>query len=179
MPEERIIESKTIFEGRVVNLQVDTIALDDGQTYQREIIQHSGAVAIVALDEGGSVIMVRQYRAGAKNELLELPAGGLEPGESHEDCARRELQEEIGYYPEQLVELGYFWVAASYTTEMITIYLARDLRPSKLRGDDDEQVDIERMPFKKAVRQALSNQINDAKTLIGMLWAARHLGGEP
>ena len=179
MPEERVIESKTIYDGRVLNVRVDTIATDDGQTYQREIFQHPGAVAIVALDEDGRVIMVRQYRAGAGNDLLELPAGGLKPGESREECARRELQEEIGYYPEQLVELGYFWVAASYTTEMITIYLARDLRPSKLRGDDDEQIDIERMPFKKAVGQALSNQINDAKTLIGMLWAARHLGGEP
>lgn len=176
MPHERIVKSQAIFEGKVVNLRVDTVTLGGEETYEREIILHSGAVALVPLDENGDVILVRQYRAGAERELLELPAGGLEPGEEREACARRELQEEIGFYPEVLEEMGRFWVAASYTTEAITIYLARDLRPSHLRPDPDERITIARMPFAEALQAALSNQIVDSKTIIGLVWAAEHLG---
>ena len=176
MSQEHIIKSRTIFEGKVVNLRVDTITLDDDRTYEREIIQHGGAVALVPLAKNGDVILVRQYRAGAGQELLELPAGGLEAGEEREACARRELQEEIGFYPESLEKLGSFWVAASYTTEAITIYLARDLRPSRLQPDQDERISVVQMPFTEALQAALTNQIEDSKTLIGLIWAARYLG---
>lgn len=175
MPQERIVKSRTIFEGKVVNLRVDTVTLGDERTYEREIILHHGAVALVPIDEGGNIILVRQYRAGAGQELLELPAGGLEPGEEREECARRELQEEIGFYPEMLEELGRFWVAASYTTEAITVYLARGLRPSRLQPDQDERIAIVRMPFAEALQAALSNQIVDSKTIVGLAWAARRL----
>ncbi len=177
MPDERIVHSRDIFKGRVVHLRVDTVELEDGQTYEREIIQHHGAVALVPLDEEGNVILVRQYRAGAGKVLLELPAGGLEPGEPRHECARRELQEEVGYYPEELVELGGYYVAASYTTEYITIYLARSLRPSRLEGDQDERIAVERIPFRTALEYAISNKIDDSKTIIGLVWAARYLGG--
>lgn len=187
MPEEQIVDSQQIYSGRVVHLRVDTIALDDGHTYQREVIEHGGAVAMVALMESseagphdvGEVLLVRQYRAGAHKPLLELPAGGLEPGEPREECARRELQEEVGYFPEELVELGGFYVAASYTTEFITIYLARGLRPSRLAGDADERIAVERLPFAQALQMALANQIEDSKTVIGVVWAARYLGQLP
>lgn len=173
---ERIVSSERIFDGRVVRLRVDTVALDNGRTYRREIIQHNGAVALVPIEEDGSVILVRQYRAGAAKNLLELPAGGLEPGELREVCARRELQEEVGLYPDELIELGGFYVAASYTTEFITVYLARGLRPSVLTGDVDEHISVERMPFEQALDLALRNQIEDSKTLIGLMWTARYLG---
>lgn len=176
MSQERIIKSQAIYEGKVVNLRVDTVTLGGEETYEREIILHHGAVALVPLDENGDVILVRQYRAGAERELLELPAGGLEPGEACEACARRELQEETGFYPETLKEMGRFWVAASYTTEAITIYLARGLRPSHLHPDPDERITIARMPFTEALQAALSNQIEDSKTIIGLVWAARLLG---
>ena len=175
MSSERIINSKSIYDGKVLHLRVDTIGLDDGTTFEREIIQHPGAVALVPLDENGDVILVRQYRAGAGSDVLELPAGGLMSGESHEDCARRELQEEIGFFPKTLVRLGHFWVASSYSTENITIFLARGLRPSKLQGDVDERITPVRMPFSLALEQALANQIEDSKTLIGLVWAAHHL----
>lgn len=176
MTQERIIKSRTIFEGKVVNLRVDTVTLGGEETYEREIILHHGAVALVPLDESGNVILVRQYRAGAEHELLELPAGGLEAGEECETCARRELQEETGFYPETLEEMGRFWVAASYTTEAITIYLARGLRPSRLHADPDERITIVQMPFAEALQAALSNQIEDGKTIIGLIWAAHRLG---
>ncbi len=179
MPAERVIQSEHIYEGRVVHLRVDTVALEDGRTFTREVVQHKGAVALVALDEKGNVILVRQYRAGAQKPLLEIPAGGLEPNEPREECARRELQEEIGYYPEELIELGGFYVAASYTTEYITIYLTRHMRPSQLRGDVDEHIAVERIPFRQALRMALDNEIEDSKTLIGLMWAAHYLSRLP
>lgn len=178
MPDEQVIHSEQIYQGRVVNLRVDTIERTDGRTFKREIIQHGGAVAMVALDANNDVLLVRQHRSGAGKRLLELPAGGLEPGEPPVDCARRELQEEVGYYPESLQELGGFFVAASYTTEFITIYLARDLRPSELPGDVDEQIEVVRMPFNRALQMALDAEIEDSKTLIGLTWAARHFAGE-
>jgi ADP-ribose pyrophosphatase len=176
MTEERIVGSEDVYDGRVVHLRVDTIRRADGQTYRREVIRHGGAVAMVALDEDGQVFLVRQYRAGAERLLLEIPAGGLEPGEPPAACARRELQEEIGYYPEEMVELGGFWVAASYTSEYITLYLMRNLRPSRLEGDLDEDISVERVPFEQALQMALSNEIADSKTVIGLVWAARRLG---
>jgi len=171
MAHERVISSKMVFEGRVVNLRLDTMELD-GQTFEREIVQHLGAVAMIPFDDQGNVILVRQYRAGAASELLELPAGSLEPGEDRVDCARRELQEEIGMIPDTLEKLGEFWVAASYTTELITIYIARGLKPSKLEADHDERIEVVTMPFEQALHMALANEIIDSKTLIGLMWAA-------
>lgn len=174
MSEERVIHSEPIYQGRVVNLRVDTIERSDGRTFDREIIQHSGAVAMVAIDDNGDVLLVRQQRSGAGKRLLELPAGGLEPDEARIDCARRELQEEVGYYPESLLKLGGYFVAASYTTEFITIFLARSLRPSELPGDEDEEIEVVRLPFTEALRMALDAEIEDSKTVIGLTWAARH-----
>jgi ADP-ribose pyrophosphatase len=180
MTEEQVVHTETKYEGRVVNLYVETIERG-GQTFEREIIRHGGAVAMVPIDEQGQVYLVEQYRSGARKRLLELPAGGLEPGEERIDCARRELQEEIGQYPETITELGSFYVAASYTTEYITIYLAEGLRPSVREGDIDEEITVRSMPFDEALQLALTNQITDSKTLIGLVWAARHLGrlGQP
>jgi ADP-ribose pyrophosphatase len=174
--EERVLSSKSIYSGRIVNLRLDTVTRDGEHTYTREVIEHKGAVAMVPLDTQGNIILVRQSRSGAGRELLEIPAGGLEPNEPRDECARRELQEEIGMYPEELIELGTFYVAASYTTELITIYLARNLRPSVRAGDADEAITAEQMPFGKALDMALTSEIEDSKTIIGLVWAARHLG---
>src|SRR5438128_1126767 len=155
---ENVISSRMIYEGRVVKLRVDKISKGGDAVYEREVIQHSGAVALVPLDEEGNVYLVRQYRSGSGREMLEIPAGGLEPGEPRPDCACRELQEEIGMYPDEMHELGSFFVAASYTTENITIYLARKLRPSSQQGDVDEDITVVKMPFKEAVQLALDNK---------------------
>jgi len=176
MTDEKIVSSERIYDGRVVKMRVDTITKDGKETFKREIIEHDGAVAMIPLHEDGTVTLVRQYRSGSKQEMLEIPAGGLEPGEPREECARRELQEEIGMYPDELIELGSFYVAASYTTERITIYLARKLRPSTLQGDVDESITMVKMPFAEALNKVLTNEIEDSKTIIGMVWAARKLG---
>lgn len=171
MSHERVVSSKMIYDGKLVHLRLDTIRLED-QTFEREIIQHLGAVAMVPFDADGNVVFVRQYRAGSASDLLEIPAGTLEPGEDRLDCARRELQEEIGMFPETLEKLGDIWVAPSYTTEMITIYIATGLKPSKLAADHDERITTVAIPFDKALEMALSNEITDSKTLVGLMWAA-------
>ena len=177
MPEEKVIDSRSIYDGRVVHLRMETIQAENGETYQREVIRHGGAVALVPLDPDDTLILVRQFRAGADGPMLEIPAGTLDPGEDRLDCARRELQEEIGYYPGKLTPIGQLRVAASYTSEVITVYLAEDLRPSRLPGDEDENITIVRMPFDEALRMAYSNEIDDSKTLIALMWMAHRRAG--
>jgi len=173
MSEKKITSSRPVFDGRVVHLRIETIETSDGQSYECEVIRHVGAVAMIPIEANGMVILVRQFRAGADGDLLEIPAGTLNPGEERIDCARRELQEEIGFYPEKLTPLGDFWVAASYTSEKITIYLAEDLRPSKLPGDADEDLEIVRVPLEDALHMAETNKFDDSKTLIGLMWMAQ------
>jgi ADP-ribose pyrophosphatase len=132
-------------------------------------------VAVVALDDAGNIILVKQYRSAAAEMLLEIPAGGLEPGETPKEAATREMQEEVGLIPENLIELGYFWVAGSYDTEKITIFMADQFKASSLASDPDEQIEVIRMPFADALEMTKSNVITDAKTLIGLNWAAERL----
>lgn len=175
MPAEKIVSSKQVFSGHLFNLRLDQVEIN-GKAYEREVIEHPGATAIVALDTKDQVILVEQYRSGAATDLLEIPAGGLEDGEDPEVCARRELQEEIGMIPEELIRLGGFYVAASYSSEFITVYLARNLKPSRLPADIDEKLTLKRLPIRSALRMVLTNEITDSKTIIGLIWAAKHLG---
>jgi len=177
MPGEKVTSSRPIYDGNVVHLRIETVRTPDGHEYEREVIRHNGAVALIPLEPDGTVILVRQFRSGADGDLLEIPAGTLNPGEERLDCARRELQEEIGFYPEKLTKIGDFWVAASYTSERITIYLAENLRPSRLPADADENIELVRMPLKEALRMVDSNEITDAKTLIGLMWLVRRQSG--
>lgn len=174
MEEEVVISSEEIFKGKIVNLFVNTVIFK-GMTLRRELIRHPGAVAVVAIDQEGNVLLVRQYRTGAGRRLLELPAGGLNPGEEPRPAAVRELQEEIGYYPDELVELGGFWVGASYNTEYITIYLCRELHPASLPGDEDEDIEVVRVPFADALAAARDGTYRDSKTIIGLNWADSYL----
>ena len=176
--EEKIVASERIFKGNVVDLRLLDVELADGTQVKREMVYHSGAVAIVPFDEDGNIVLVRQYRHGASKPLLELPAGGLHGDEDPLDAARREMQEEVSYLPETLIYLGDYYVAAAYTTETIAIYIGRDLVPSELDADHDERLQTVHMPFQEALNMALVNEIEDAKTLIGLMWAAHYLANE-
>ena len=166
--------SRTIFEGKVVRLEIKHIRLPDGTSAVRELIHHAGAVAIVALDEKRNIFLVRQYRVGADQSLYEIPAGLLEADENPTDSAVRELREEIGFRPGTIEPLGGFYVSPGYTTEYIHLFLAQDLTPDSLAQDSDEFIEVTRVPLDEALAMIESQTIVDSKTIIGLLRTARH-----
>ncbi|MBZ0292649.1 MAG: NUDIX hydrolase [Anaerolineae bacterium] len=174
--EESITATRQIFKGRVVDLKVHEVQMPDGEKSRRELVHHPGAVAIVAMDEEKNVILVRQFRIGAGKPLYEIPAGILEKGEPPENCAIRELQEEAGYKQGHLELLSGFYTAPGYTTEFIHVYLATQLTASRLAGDKDEFVQSESLPLVRALKMIEDRQIEDSKTIIGLLQTARRLG---
>ncbi len=168
------VASQTIYTGRILNLRIDQVRYPDGKVHPFEIIDHRNAVTIIPLDDQGQVWFVRQYRHPAGKELLELPAGVCEAGEDSQVSAQRELREEIGMAANRLERLGGFWLAPGYTTEYMHIYLARDLYPSPLPGDEDEAIQIERLPLEQAIALAEQAQLEDSKSLVALLWARQH-----
>ena len=170
---ERVTESRRIHEGRIVNLREDTVDLADGRSALREVVEHAQVVAIVPVDDEGNVLLARQYRLPAENALLEIPAGGIDDGESIKDAAQRELQEETGYRAERLDRLSGFFVAPGYCTEFIHLLLATGLSENAIACDEDEDIVVERLPLAQAVGLIAKGEIRDAKSIIGLLLADR------
>jgi ADP-ribose pyrophosphatase len=173
--EETIVSTQEIYHGRVVHLVIYDVTLPDGSRSKREVVNHPGAVAIVALDDKQKVLMVRQFRLPARKVLWEIPAGTRNEDEAPEACANRELQEETGYKPGKLEYLGGFFVAPGYTSEYIHLFLATQLTESRLKADDDEFLEIERLPFAEALAMIERGDIVDGKTISGLLRVARRL----
>ncbi len=171
--DEATLSSERIYEGKVVNLRVDSVRMADGREAKREVIEHHGAVAIVPVDPAGNIVLVRQYRRPAGAELLELPAGTLEDGEEPDQAVQRELQEETGFRAERIRRLAGFWVAPGYTTEFIHVFLAEGLIESHLDPDEDEAIEVEVHSLAASLAMIDSGQICDAKTIIGLLAVAR------
>lgn len=176
MMQEIITATRKIYKGRVIKLDVHEVRLPDGNLSKREIVQHPGAVAVVALDADQNVLLVRQFRLAANKILYEIPAGTLEPGEPPAICAERELQEEAGHKPGKLESLGGFFVAPGYTTEYIHLYLATELTKAELDGDDDEFIETQRIPLVKALAMIERGEIVDGKSINGLLRVARRFG---
>jgi ADP-ribose pyrophosphatase len=172
---ETILKTEKIFSGRVINVAVHDVQLPDGTKSKRELVQHPGAVAIVALAPRRQVLLVRQFRIAAGKVLSEIPAGTLKPNEPPEACAIRELQEETGYKPGKLESLGGFYVAPGYTTEYIHLYLATGLIESRLDGDVDEFIEVEHISLRRALTMIERGDIVDGKTITGLLRVARRL----
>jgi ADP-ribose pyrophosphatase len=166
---EKQIQSELIYDGRVVHLYRETVQLPDGQTAVRDVVHHSGAVAILPFDPDGKLIMVRQFRLPARRALLEIPAGALEPGEAPERCAIRESQEEIGYKPGSLERIGGVYLAPGYSTEFIHFFVARDLTESRLAHDADEFLDVERYSLEDVYALIKEGKITDAKTISALM----------
>lgn len=172
---EQTLSSEFVYDGRVVNLYLDTVRLPNGKTARRELIRHPGAVAIVPVDAEGSVILVRQFRYAAGRVLWEVPAGTLEPDEDPNVCAHRELQEEIGHKASKLERLGGIFVAPGYTSEFIHLYLATDLSESRLEGDSDEFIQVERFSWREVLRKIRSGEIEDGKSISSLFLARDYL----
>lgn len=168
---EKTISSNRIYEGRIINFRVDTVLLPDGREATRELVEHPGGVGIVAIDREENVILVEQFRKPYEKLILEIPAGKMERGENPELCGRRELEEETGCRAGKFEFLGECYPSVGYTDENIRIFLATELEETAQRLDDDEFLNVRRIPLKEMLRRIMNNEISDAKTVIGILKA--------
>lgn len=172
---EKMLDSKLVFEGKVVRLSVDSVELPDGSVASREVIHHPGAVCVVAIQDG-NLLMVEQYRYAYGKVLIELPAGKLEVGEVPELAAIRELEEEVGVRADSVELICTAAPTPAYCKESIWIYLAKDFKESKQNLDSGEFLNIKRLPFVDCIKMALDDEFEDAKTKLGILTAAGRLG---
>jgi ADP-ribose pyrophosphatase len=166
---EVTIDSHIDFRGRLLTVRTDRVRLADGSETSREIVEHRGAVAIVAVDSEGQILLVRQYRKAAERALLEIPAGTLEPGEEPQDCAGRELIEETGYQAARIERICGFYTAPGYCTEFLDVFVARELTPAFAEADADERIEVTRLPLDECLRLVRSGGICDAKSIVGLL----------
>jgi len=166
---EKKLATHQIYQGRAVNIRVDTVEKSDGRKTTREVVEHSDCIAVVALDKQGNVILVRQFRHAVDRFLLEIPAGGIDPGEEPIDSVRRELQEEIGYFPRKIEKLGGFYTTPGYGTEYLHCFVATDLVPGRLVAEDTEDIDLVRVYPDEIPRLIASGEICDAKSIAALL----------
>jgi len=171
--EEPTVKSRRIYRGRVVNLRVDTVRLASGRTTTREIVEHGETVCVVPLDGRGNVLLVEQYRKPAGTRLLEVPAGGIDEGETPEEATLRELQEEVGVTAGKLEKLTAFWLAPGFCTERMHAYLATELEPSSLKADDDEAIRVVPTPLDSVLGLIKDNAIRDVKSIATLLLVLR------
>lgn len=165
--QEKCLNEETIFEGKIIGVYKDTVALPNGEKATREFVKHPGAVAVVAIKEEG-LFLVRQYRYPLKSDLLEIPAGKLDAGEAPGDCALRELREETGYRGD-LTPLGAYYSSPGFSDEVVHIFWARNLVWDPLGPDADEFLEVEVIPWQQALQMAEKGQFRDAKTALGIL----------
>ncbi|MHB0978474.1 MAG: NUDIX hydrolase [Thermoleophilia bacterium] len=167
-----VVSSRRAFEGQVISVRVDEIVTARG-TVTREVVEHAGAVVVAAVDAVGRVVLARQYRHAVGGSLLELPAGGLEPGESPPETARRELREEAGLAASNWTSLGSFFASPGFLREELHAFLAMDLSPVERDLDDDEDIDLLWVPLAELL--AAPRELRDAKTLATLLLVERRL----
>ena len=173
---EKTISRQPIYDGRIIRVHVDQVELPGGGSSTREVVNHPGGVGILALDRDNSVLTVTQYRYPYQQTLLEIPAGKLERGEDPYHAALRELQEETGASTDKLTSLGDVYPSPGFCDEIIRLYLARNLTWGEMHPDEDEFLDVQRIPFHVLVDRVLSGEITDAKTCIAVLKAKLLLG---
>ncbi len=167
---EKTIKTEEIYRGRVVNLRKDDVTLPNGRTSTREIVEHPGAVVILAESNPGKIMMVKQFRKPVEEILWELPAGTVEPSERMINCARRELEEETGYQAKTWERVYQFYSAPGFCNESLVLYFAQNLTKTNQNTDHDEFIQVIEIDKEKARSLLEKKQIRDAKTLIGILW---------
>ena len=173
---ERCVESTTIYKGKIVRLEVDKAELPNGRIATREVVRHPGGVAVIPLDADDRVITVRQFRYPFYRVVEELPAGKLDPGEDPLEAARRELSEEVGVTAGQMIYLGSLLASPGFCDEELHLYLGLDLTEGECHPDPDEFLERQRVPFDTMVERVMSGELQDAKTVAGILKAKQYLG---
>lgn len=166
---EKTLSSLVAFDGRAIKVRVDTVRRPDGRQTTREIVEHFPVIAVIALDVNGNILLVKQFRKAVEKELLEIPAGGINPGEDAEAAVIREMQEETGLRPQKLVRLGGFYSAPGYATEYIHLYLVTALVPGRLHAEDTDEIEVVRVPVTQIPDLITSGKIEDAKSIAGLL----------
>ncbi|WP_305046930.1 NUDIX hydrolase [Geoalkalibacter sp.] len=165
----RMVEK--IFEGRIVSLNLEEHELPDGRRAVFEMVRHPGGAAILPLLDDGRVLLIRQFRPAGGGMVWEIPAGRLEPGESPEDCVRREIQEELGYRAGQVDQLGEMLTAVGFCDEIVHLYLGRALEPVERALEPDEYIEVVPMPYAEALSLVTQGEIPDGKTQLALLLA--------
>ena len=164
----RLNHSRTVYRGRVIDLTVDRITTASGTQAVREVAMHPGGAAVVPVLSNGDVLLVEQFRYPIRQSLLELPAGKVDPGETPEETAARELEEEVGFRAGRLEKLAAFYTTPGFCNELLHLFLARDLEPGSRAGDEDEELSVHRYSPEQLEKLIRSGRIVDAKTLIGL-----------
>ncbi len=166
---EKLVDSKLLYDGRIIKLRRDTVTLPDGGSSTREVVEHPGAVAIVPVTADGRVVLVRQYRHAVGALTLEIPAGTLAPGEEPLSCAYRELEEETGYTAGSLQYLSSVYTTPGFTNEKIHLYVAGQLSEAKQSTDDDEFINVEIYTSEQIRSFINTGAICDAKSMLALL----------
>ena len=175
MMEEKTLSEKYHFKGKIMNLRVDEIELPDGRKATREVCEHCDGVAVLPVKENGDVVLVRQFRYPFGKVLTEAPAGKVDAGEHHRDCAVRELSEETGYTSDKMEYLGFVYPSPGCFTERIHLYLAQELHEGESHPDDGELLDVLSLPFEEVQKMCEDGTISDAKTVLLVLRASKIL----
>ena len=176
---EKPLESKTVYEGLIINVKRDIAELQNGNNAEREVVVHPGGVGIVAKTDDNKILMVRQYRYPLEEVVLEIPAGKLDRNEDPFECAVRELSEETGYTANKYVDLGAIYPSPGYCRETLYLYLALDLEPGEMHLDENELLSVEQVDINQLIQMIMANELKDAKTVVGILKAKLYLDSEP
>jgi ADP-ribose pyrophosphatase len=169
MPET--IHSSRPFRGRIVSIRVDDVRLEDGVVTRQEVVEHAPSVTMIPVRPDGRIVLIRQYRHPTGEVLLETPAGSIDPGETPEQAAARELAEEIGFHPRQVVRVGGFYLAPGWATEFMHVFVAQELVPATAEPDTDERIQVVPLSLAEIADLVRTGQIRDCKTLAALTLA--------
>lgn len=175
---ETLVAGEWVYRGKLLKVRRDIVRLPDGATAEREYIEHPGAVAVIALTDSGELVMERQYRYPLGRDMIELPAGKIDPGEDPLTTAKREFREETGYSASVWRHVATIHIAIAYSTERIEIFLAKGLKHVGAKLDDEEFLEVFTLPLDRALRWVREGRITDSKTVAGLFWAEKLLSGE-